>query len=68
LIYRDGSGIASNEKISLEEAVSVARVDEQHQQSIFGVVEGAHDFDQANMLTVFATARSVVGLAGIRDF
>ena len=54
--------------MTLEEAVSIARVDEQHQQSIFGIVEGAHDFDQANMLTVFATARSVVGLASIRNF
>jgi chaperone required for assembly of F1-ATPase len=30
LIWRDGSGLASQEKMSLAEAVSVARVDEQH--------------------------------------
>jgi hypothetical protein len=32
------------------------------------VVEGAHDFDQANLLTILATARSVIGLAAVRDF
>ena len=54
--------------MSLEQAVNIARIDEKHQQSIFGVVEGAHDFDQADMLVKLATARSVVGLAALRDF
>jgi ATP synthase F1 complex assembly factor 2 len=53
---------------SIEDAVRVARVDEEHQQSVYGVVEGAHDLDHANMLSMLATAKSVVSLAATRDF
>ena len=56
------------ERLSLHEAVNISRVDEQYQQSICGVVEGAHDFDKINNLTTFATARSLVNLAMLRDF
>ena len=47
LIWRGASEIEAplSEKYSLEDAIRCARVDEQHQQSIFGVVEGSHDFD-----------------------
>ena len=36
-------------ELTLDEAINIARVDEQHQQSVFGVVEGAHDVDEAQM-------------------
>lgn len=31
--------------LSIQEAVDIARVDENYQTKHFGVVEGAHDFD-----------------------
>ncbi len=55
LLYQEG-----DERLSLEEAVNVARVDEHFQQSKNGFVEGAHDFDKINTLTTLATARSMV--------
>lgn len=67
LIFRDGSSPGLGH-MSLEECVNVARLDERHQQSVFGVVEGAHDFDHANTLSTFAAARAVVGLSKLRDF
>jgi chaperone required for assembly of F1-ATPase len=54
--------------ISIEEAVNIARVDENYQISHFGKVEGAHDFDEAHTLTQFATAKSFVNLCQLRDF
>ena len=59
--------MGEEKRIELEQAVNIARIDEQFQQSIFGIVEGAHDFDKINTLTTFAAARSVVGLASYRD-
>ena len=61
----DGDGV---ERLCLHEAVNISRVDEQYQQSICGVVEGAHDFDKINHLTTFATARTLVELARQREF
>ena len=53
--------------ISIEEAVRAARIDEDFQSSVFGVVEGAHDLDEAYLYAVFATAKSVVNLSMLRD-
>ena len=35
--------------ITIEEAVKAARIDEDFQTEVFGVVEGAHDLDEAYM-------------------
>ena len=67
LIYKDGT-TDGHPKMPLEQCMNIARLAEQHQQSVFGVVEGAHDFDHANTLVTLATARSVVSLAKMRDF
>ncbi len=48
--------------MTLQEAVDIARVDENYQTKHFGKVEGAHDYDEANLLTAFATAKNVVNL------
>ena len=53
--------------LEVQEAVNIARVDENYQTMIFGKVEGAHDFDEAHTLTTFATAKSVVNLCRFRD-
>jgi chaperone required for assembly of F1-ATPase len=66
------SGIAlalmMNKNLSVEDAVKISRVDENYQASHFGRVEGAHDFDEAQTLTTFATAKSVVNLCQLREF
>lgn len=49
-------------ELSIEEAVNIARVDENYQSKHFGRVEGAHDYDEAATLASFATARSVINL------
>lgn len=67
MVYKDGTE-EGLDKISLENCVQIARLDERHQQSVFGVVEGCHDFDHANTMTIFSTARSIVSLAKMRDF
>lgn len=56
LIYR------GNEELSLQEAVEIARLDINYQASIYGRVEGAHDFDDMHTMTAFATAKSLVNL------
>lgn len=63
LLYKDGV-----DRMTIEEAVNVARVDEHFQQSKNGFVEGAHDFDKINTFTTFASARSLTQLALLRDF
>ena len=45
-----------HEEVSIPEATKMARVDENFQSSIFGVVEGAHDYDEIHTLTTFATS------------
>lgn len=54
--------------MDINDAVNIARIDEHYQQSIMGLVEGAHDWDKINTLTTFAAARSCVGLAKMRHF
>jgi chaperone required for assembly of F1-ATPase len=54
LIFRDD--------LDIQEAVNIARVDENYQSNIFGKVEGAHDFDEAHTLTTFATAKTLINL------
>jgi chaperone required for assembly of F1-ATPase len=51
-----------DDELTIEEAVSIARLDTDYQSSIYGKVEGAHDMDQAYFLNTFATARSLVNL------
>ena len=55
-------------ELSIQDAVNISRVDENYQSSIFGKVEGAHDFDEAHALTTFATAKSLVNLCQLREF
>jgi len=52
-----------HEKISLEEAVRAASVDEDHQTDHFGVVQGAHDLDEAYIYTALSTAKTIVSLS-----
>lgn len=52
--------------ISIEEAVRIARVDENYQTKHFGKVEGAHDYDEASTLATFATAKNVINLCLLR--
>ena len=66
LLYQEDS--PDKERLSLQDALNVARVDEHFQQSKNGFVEGSHDFDKINTLTTLASARSVVQLAMLRDF
>ena len=54
--------------ISVEEAVRLARIDEDFQTKYFGVVQGAHDLDEAYLYSVFSTAQAVVNLSQLRDF
>jgi chaperone required for assembly of F1-ATPase len=54
------------DEISIEDAVKIARVDENYQTSHFGKVEGAHDYDEAATLTTFATAKNVINLCMLR--
>jgi len=63
LLYQEGDN-----RMSLEDAVNVARVDEHYQQSKNGFVEGSHDFDKINTFSTFACARSMTQLAMLRDF
>jgi ATP synthase F1 complex assembly factor 2 len=67
LIYKDGTDPKYG-RMSIEQCCNIARLDEQHQQASFGVVDGAHDFDKANTLSLFSCARSLVSLAKLRDF
>jgi chaperone required for assembly of F1-ATPase len=53
-------------EISIQEAVEIARVDENYQSKHFGRVEGAHDYDEAATLATFATARNVINLCQLR--
>lgn len=54
-------------EISIEEAVRIARVDENYQTSHFGRVEGAHDYDEASTLATFATAKNIMNLCLLRE-
>lgn len=67
LVFQDGSDPESGH-LDVHEAVNIARIDEHYQQSIMGLVEGAHDWDKINTLTTFAAARSCIGLAKMRQF
>jgi chaperone required for assembly of F1-ATPase len=60
LIFRDD--------LEIQEAVNIARVDENYQSGVFGRVEGAHDFDEAHTLTTFATAKTLINLCYLREF
>lgn len=55
------------EELSIEEAVNIARVDENYQTKHFGRVEGAHDYDEANTLVTFATAKNIINLCMLRQ-
>lgn len=46
-----------NEVISLEDAILVSRLEEMIQQKFFGVVEGAHDYDEARTISDVASAK-----------
>jgi chaperone required for assembly of F1-ATPase len=52
--------------ISIREAVDIARVDENYQSKHFGRVEGAHDYDEAATLAIFATAKNIINLCMLR--
>lgn len=65
LLYQESG---DTNRLCLEDALNIARVDEHFQQSKNGFVEGAHDFDKINTLTTFACARTLVQLASLRDF
>lgn len=54
--------------ISIEEAVRSARIDEDFQTERFGMVQGAHDLDEAYLYSVFSTAKNIVNLAQLRHF
>lgn len=54
--------------ISVEQAVRLARIDEDFQTKYFGVVQGAHDLDEAYLYSVFSTAKTIVNLSALRDF
>jgi hypothetical protein len=41
----------------IEEAVIVSRLEEMYQQKFFGVVEGAHDYDEARTIADVASAK-----------
>ena len=56
-----------HDKISIEEGVRAARVDEDHQTAKFGVVAGAHDLDEAYLYTTLSSAKNVVNLALLRE-
>ncbi len=53
--------------LSVEEAVQIARVDENHQSSVFGKVEGAHDLDEAYVSQTFATAKTYLKLRSLEE-
>ena len=57
-----------HDQITVEEGVRAARIDEDYQTARFGVVEGAHDLDEAFLYTVFATAKNIINLSQLRDF
>lgn len=46
-----------NEAISLEDAILVTRLEEIYQQKFFGVVKGAHDYDEARTISDVAAAK-----------
>lgn len=54
--------------LTLQEALNIARCDENYQTKNFGIVEGAHDYDEAHTMTTFATAKTLVNFAQLRDF
>ena len=58
--------ILDSQNMSIEEAVNIARLDEQYQQSKFGIVEGAHDYDRAHTLAMFSTLRNLLNLSLLR--
>lgn len=51
-----------NEKISFEDAILMSRLEELYQQKSFGVVEGAHDYDEARTISDIAAAKWFVNL------
>lgn len=50
------------EHITLEEAILVSRLEEIFQQRFFGVVEGAHDYDEARTIADVSAAKCFVNL------
>lgn len=51
-----------NEVISLQDAIIVSRLEEMYQQKFFGVVEGAHDYDEARTIGDVASAKWFLNL------
>ena len=51
-----------NEVITFEDAILMSRLEEIHQQNAFGVVEGAHDYDEARTISDVAAAKCFVNL------
>ena len=56
-----------HDHISIEEAVRASRIDEDYQTQHFGVVEGAHDLDEAYLYSVFSTAKTITNLGQLRE-
>ena len=54
--------------ISIQEAVAAARIEEDFGISKYGAVQGAHDLDEAVMYTMFASAKSLVNFAMLREY
>ncbi|CDW74897.1 atp12-domain-containing protein [Stylonychia lemnae] len=55
------------DELDIQDAVNIARVDENYQSKHFGKVEGAHDFDEAHTITTFSTAKNIVNLCLLRE-
>lgn len=51
-----------NEIISLEDAILVSRLEEIFQQKFYGVVEGAHDYDEARTISDVSAAKCFMNL------
>ena len=51
-----------NEEISLEDAILITRLEELYQQKFYGVVKGAHDYEEARTISDVATAKTFINL------
>lgn len=57
-----------DENMTIEKAVKAARADELYQTKIFGVVEGAHDYDEATTSLGIGTPKTMYDLLKARAF
>jgi chaperone required for assembly of F1-ATPase len=51
-----------NEVISLEDAILVSRLEEIFQQKFYGIVKGAHDYDEARTISDVSAAKCFMNL------